>query len=101
MLTDRMPLAHTPAREGKYRPRTVKMPDEMYARFTDAALSRGQQNISTFVRDCALIGLDYIERDTLIGAHRGTTGMTAGNPGNRPGNTSGMTAGLPRKAVAR
>jgi hypothetical protein len=83
---DRKPLAKI---SEKYRPRTVKMPDSLWARFTDAALAEGESSISTFVRGCAVIGLEYRERDRIIGTHRGPTG----HPGLGAGNTLGRTAG--------
>lgn len=83
---DRKPLARA---SEKYRPRTVKMPDSLWARFTAAALAEGELNISTFFRACAVIGLEYRERDRIIGAYSGKTGTTA----LPPGNTRRMTAG--------
>lgn len=77
------------ARAEKYRPRTVKMTDSLWARFTESALAEGQANISTFVRDCAVIGMEYRERDRVFGTHRGMTG----NPAAPAGNTVRRTAG--------
>lgn len=77
----------------KYRPRTVKMPDSLWTRFTDAALAEGESSISTFVRGCAVIGLEYRERDRVMGTHRGMPGMTSGNPGVGGSHTASRTAG--------
>lgn len=85
--TERRPLAKSASE--KHRPHTVKMVDSLWARFTKAALFEGQQNISTFVRDCALIGLEYRERDQVFGAHRGRTGITARAAGTPFGRTAG------------
>lgn len=71
----------------KYRPRTVKMPDSLWDRFTAAALAEGESSISTFVRGCAFIGLEYRERERAFG----TYGRRPGNPGVGRGNTSGRT----------
>ena len=84
--TERRPLAKM---SEKYRPRTVKMPDSLWARFTNAALADGELSISTFVRGCAVIGLEYRERDQAFGTYRGKPGIT----GNGRGTTHGITAG--------
>ena len=86
-MDSRKPLARVSSE--KYRPHTVKFPDSLWAEFTEQALAEGQQNISTYVRDCALIGKDYRKRDLLLGVSRGMTGITARTAGNTTGRTAG------------
>ena len=88
-MDPRKPLA----RAEKYRARTVKMPDSLWARFTAAALAEGEANISTYIRGCAVIGLEYRERDRVFGTTRGMTGMTAGQSLTMGGHPRGRTAG--------
>lgn len=84
-MNERKPLA----RAEKYRARTVKMPDSLWREFTAAALAEGEQNISTFIRACAITGLEHRRLNQAFGAYRGRPGM----PGNPNGSTYGRTAG--------
>lgn len=86
--TLRKPLARAGSGE-KYRARTVKMPDSLWERFTAAAIAEGDSNISTFVRGCAVIGLEYRERDHAFG----TYGRMPGHPGAPAGHPTRRTAG--------
>ena len=87
-MDTRKPLARISTNE-KYRPRTVKMPDSLWARFTDAALAEGESTISAFVRGCAVIGLEYRERERAFGTYGRKPGNTAFGAGNTAGRTGG------------
>lgn len=80
---DRKPLARAPER---FHARTIKMPDSLWARFTAAALAEGEINISTYIRSCALIGLEYRERDQNFRSIPADARYARGHP-------RGMTAG--------
>lgn len=80
---DRRPLARMPE---KFHPHTVKMPDSLWARFTAAALAEGELNISSFVRECAIVGLEYRERDQHFRSIPPDARYARGNP---PGRTAG------------
>lgn len=75
------------ANNEKYKARTVKMPDSMYERFTEQALSEGDQNISGFIRDCAFTELERRERERSFGQYSRNTG----NPRRSAGITRGST----------
>lgn len=90
---ERRPLA----RAEKYRARTVKMPDSLYARFTAAAVAEGESNVTTYIRGCAVIGLEYRERERAFGTYSGRPG----NPAPAAGNPGGMHRGMPAAKVAR
>lgn len=89
MANDNLPRKPLARASEKYHAHTVKMPDSLWQRFTNAAISEGESNISTFVRSCAVIGLEYRERDQAFGAYRRMTGITARAGGNPRGITNG------------
>ena len=78
----RKPLAKVLASE-KFKPRSIRFPDSLWARFAAAAMAAGRSDVSAFLRECAVIGLDRMEFERAFQSHQRVTGMTAAIPPRR------------------
>jgi hypothetical protein len=76
-LEPRKPLAKVLASE-KFKPRSIRFPDSLWARFQAAARAAGRTDLSAFFRECAVIGLDRLEFERAFEIHRRRTGIAGG-----------------------
>jgi hypothetical protein len=60
----------------KFEPHSIRFPASLWARFIAAGLAEGRFDVTGFVRECAVIGLDRREFERAFQSHRRSTGNT-------------------------
>src|SRR5262245_49338602 len=53
--------------------RSIRMKDGLWNLFAEGARRRGIAEVSSFVRDCAIAGLEYLDTQAAMASHRETT----------------------------